>query len=71
MILAATGFVPQLPDGPVIAQTEEALNGILGIITIVPGAFGVLSIAALMFYRLDATTHARIVEELAERRRLP
>jgi sugar (glycoside-pentoside-hexuronide) transporter len=63
MILAATGYVA----GQV--QTETALTGILSTITIVPIAFGAAAVIALMFYRLDSDTHARIVTELEERRR--
>jgi GPH family glycoside/pentoside/hexuronide:cation symporter len=63
LILAATGYVAGQP------QTERALWGILSTITIIPMAFGAAAVAALMFYRLDADTHARIVADLEERRR--
>jgi sugar (glycoside-pentoside-hexuronide) transporter len=61
-ILAATGYVAGQ------TQTESALHGILSTITIVPMAFGFLSVVALLFYRLDASMHARIVADLAARR---
>ena len=63
MILAATGYVAGA------AQSERALHGILSTITIVPMAFGVGAVIALLFYRIDAETHARIVAEIDERRR--
>ncbi len=63
LILAATGYVA----GAV--QSERALHGILSTITIVPMVFGVGAVIALMFYRIDAQTHAEIVHELEERRR--
>ncbi len=61
-ILSATGYVA----GNV--QTPAALNGILNTITIVPMAFGAVSVFALMFYKLDAKTHGQIVRELEARR---
>jgi len=61
-ILGATGYVAGQ------TQTPEALHGILATITIVPMAFGAVSVAALMFYRLDADTHAEIVRSLESRR---
>ncbi len=61
-VLSVTGFIANQP------QTAEALHGILATITIIPMSFGIVSVFALMFYELDAETHAEITAELLARR---
>jgi sugar (glycoside-pentoside-hexuronide) transporter len=48
-------------------QSAEALWGIVALLTLAPAAILVVVLAATFFYRLDAHTHGRIVEELGAR----
>jgi len=62
-ILAATGYVPN------VEQTAPALLGIRCLVSLVPAAGGLMAIAALLFYNLDAKLFNRIVAELNQRRK--
>lgn len=57
-ILDAIGFMPNA------MQTPEARNGILMMLTLIPAIGTLITVIPLFFYKLDATEHKRIVEEL-------
>jgi len=62
MVLSLSGYHPKA------AQSQTALDGINGLMTVLPAVFSVLSIATLMRYRLDEAMFARIVADLRMRR---
>lgn len=51
------------------AQSAQTLDGILALYTIAPFALGGLAAGCIWFYPLNRSTHARIVEQIAERQR--
>lgn len=48
-------------------QTATTLSGIVALLTLAPAAIMGVVLATSFFYRLDARSHARIVEELGAR----
>ena len=61
-LLALFGFVANE------VQTESALLGIQLMVSLVPAVISLLSVAAILFYRLDRATVARIEVDLDQRR---
>ncbi|MEM8769841.1 MAG: glycoside-pentoside-hexuronide (GPH):cation symporter, partial [Pseudomonadota bacterium] len=60
-VLAMAGYVAN------VEQTPDALQAIHNLMTLAPAGIMVLMIVAAIFYRLDESTHAKIVAELDER----
>ena len=63
--LGWAGYVANQP------QTEETAQAIKLMITLVAAAGLIVSAAVMHFYRLDARTHAKLVQEIAARKRDP
>jgi glycoside/pentoside/hexuronide:cation symporter, GPH family len=61
-MLHATGFEPN------VVQSEKVLDGLVLLMGVVPSAFGVLSIAIMLFYPLNEMRVAAMQEELRRRR---
>ncbi|MBI1731244.1 MAG: MFS transporter [Gammaproteobacteria bacterium] len=57
-VLSFSGYVPNA------AQTDSALHGINGVMTLLPALFSLLAIVPLLRYRLDEKQFQRIVSEL-------
>ena len=51
-----------------VAQSEEVRTGLRMLMSIIPGAAGIVAIALMVFYKLDEETMQKIETELAERR---
>ncbi len=64
-ILSAAGFVPN------VAQTPRALLGIKLVFSLLPGAIGLLSGLAIVFYKLDDATVRTMERELAGTKERP
>jgi GPH family glycoside/pentoside/hexuronide:cation symporter len=62
-LMSQVGFVPNE------AQSPESLNGLLLLFSVIPAAFGVLSIIILLFYPLSDKHVDEIVAELDQRRK--
>ena len=61
-VLAQVGYVPNQDQSP------EALNAISWLFNLVPAAYSLLCLIALMFYKLDNKLFDKIQAELAERK---
>jgi glycoside/pentoside/hexuronide:cation symporter, GPH family len=62
-LMSQVGFVPNE------AQSPDSLNGLLLLFSVIPAAFGILSIIILFFYPLNDSRVDRIVSELDQRRK--
>lgn len=65
----ALTLMSQIGFEPNVDQTSEALSGLVQLFSIIPAAFGVLSMILLFFYPLDDNKVEQITLELAERRK--
>ena len=64
LILATTGFAPN------VVQNAGVLNGLKSMMSVIPVAAGLLTLAILMlFYKLDEPLMAKVKAELEERRK--
>lgn len=62
VVLTLVGYVPN------VHQTEEAINGIRGLIFLYPGALSILTIVVMYFaYPIWNTQYKKIITELTER----
>jgi len=61
-LLDAVGYVANQE------QTETALNGIVALVSVIPGGFALLAAAVILLYKLDGETLDRVQRELKERR---
>ena len=61
-ILAFYGFVPN------VAQTPEATNGIIMLMSIYPSIFGFIGVILMLFYPLNNKMMTKIEEDLTARR---
>jgi GPH family glycoside/pentoside/hexuronide:cation symporter len=64
----ALSLMAQLGFAPNQAQSAARLRGLLLLFSLIPAAFGVLSMAIVMFYPLNNQQMATIGAELKERR---
>jgi GPH family glycoside/pentoside/hexuronide:cation symporter len=62
-LLSGYGFAPD------VAQTPEVNKLLITLMSIIPSAFGILSIVLVLFYKLDEKTMKGIEADLEERRR--
>ena len=62
MLLAWFGFEAN------IAQSEEVRTGLRALMSIIPGAAGVVAVLLMVFYKLDEDTMKKIETELTKRR---
>ena len=62
-LMSQVGFVPNE------AQSPDSLNGLLLLFSVIPAAFGILSIIILFFYPLNDSRVDQIVAELDQRRK--
>jgi GPH family glycoside/pentoside/hexuronide:cation symporter len=62
-LLSGYGFAPD------VAQSPEVNKLLITLMSIIPSAFGVLSVVLVLFYKLDEKTMKGIAAELEERRR--
>jgi GPH family glycoside/pentoside/hexuronide:cation symporter len=62
------GFVQPNADGVQQAQSEFALGGIIGMMSLIPAAFLVLSAVCMLFYQLDKRFLEKIQFELRQRK---
>jgi glycoside/pentoside/hexuronide:cation symporter, GPH family len=67
-LLAAFGYVAATEGQAFVAQTDEAIQGIRLLISVLPAAVAGLMFVAFLFYKLDEATLARIEADLAARR---
>jgi GPH family glycoside/pentoside/hexuronide:cation symporter len=63
VMLSSYGFVPDTAQSPGVQQL------LIMLMSIIPFAFGILSIVLILFYKLDEKTMAKITADLAQRRR--
>jgi GPH family glycoside/pentoside/hexuronide:cation symporter len=62
-LMAQVGFQPN------VEQTQESLNGLILLFSIIPGVLGILSIIIVYFYPLNDKRVEEIITELEERRK--
>ena len=55
-------------DGQRVAQSQETIDGIILMMSLIPGFFFVVASACLLFYRIDEQTLRQIESDLAERK---
>lgn len=65
----ALSLMSQVGFEPNQAQTQESLNGLIALFSIIPAGFGLLAIIIAYFYPLSDKRVAEIGKELAERRK--
>jgi len=65
----ALNLMSQVGFSPNQVQSESSLNGLIALFSIIPAAFGLLSIIILFFYPLNDKKVEQIVNELNERRK--
>jgi GPH family glycoside/pentoside/hexuronide:cation symporter len=64
LILATTGFAPN------VVQNAGVLNGLKSMMSVIPVAAGLLTLAIhMLFYKLDEPLMAKVKAELEERRK--
>jgi glycoside/pentoside/hexuronide:cation symporter, GPH family len=66
--IVSLGLLSQLGFVANAAQTPESLNGLLWLVSLVPGAIGALALMLVLFYPLHDRRLARIGAELGTRR---